>query len=98
MRTKTTAITELPASPDAERHARMIRYSVAMGIRMVCLVLTVVIPDWWRIIPAVGAIALPYFAVVIANNVSSRSMATVSRPGSVVPVSPVPPSPREDAA
>jgi MFS superfamily sulfate permease-like transporter len=76
----------------------MIRYSVAMGIRMVCLVLAVVIPDWWRVIPAIGAIVLPYFAVVIANNVSRRSMATVSRPGSVVPVSPVPPTPREDAA
>ncbi len=39
MRTKPTAITELPSSPDDERRARMIRYSIAMGIRMVCIVL-----------------------------------------------------------
>ncbi|MEO5920898.1 MAG: DUF3099 domain-containing protein [Pseudolysinimonas sp.] len=96
MRTKTTSITELPASPDEERRARMIRYTVAMGIRMVCIVLCVVLPDWWRVIPAVGAIALPYFAVVIANNVSRRTSDTVLRPGSIVPVAPAAPS--EDAA
>ena len=102
MRTKPTAITELPPSPDADRRARMIRYSVAMGIRMVCIVLCVVIPDWWRLIPAVGAIVLPYFAVVIANNASRRVTGPVQRPGSVVPVTPVaaaaPAPPDEDAA
>lgn len=86
MRTKTTAITELPSSPDAERHSRMIRYSVAMGVRVVCLIVAVVVPDWWRVIPAIGAIVLPYFAVVIANNVSRRTTTTVLRPGAVVPV------------
>ena len=101
MRTKPTSITELPASPDEERRARMIRYTVAMGIRMVCIVLCVVLPDWWRVIPAVGAIALPYFAVVIANNASKRVSASVLRPGSIVPVSPsrlASGAPNEDAA
>lgn len=84
MRTKSTAITELPPSPDAERRTRMIRYSLAMAIRMVCLVLAVIIPDWWRIVPIVGAIALPYFAVVIANNVHTASTTRVARPGSLV--------------
>ncbi len=98
MRTKPTAITDLPASPDEDRRARMIRYSVAMGIRMVCLVLCVVIPDWWRLIPAVGAIVLPYFAVVIANNAGRRLSGTVMRPGSVVPVSPAAGPSRGDAA
>jgi MFS superfamily sulfate permease-like transporter len=90
MRMKTTAITELAPSPDDERRTRMIRYAIAMGIRMVCLVLVIVIPDWWRLIPAIGAIALPYFAVVIANNVSGRVGLAVSRPGSIVPVRPAP--------
>ena len=101
MRTKSTAITELPSSPDADRRGRMIRYSVAMGIRMVCIVLCIVVPDWWRILPAVGAIALPYFAVVIANNVSGRNGGRVDRPGAVVPgTPPLRPSrePGEDAA
>jgi hypothetical protein len=87
MRTKPTAITELPQSPDEERRSRMIRYTVAMGIRLVCIVLALVVPDWWRVIPIIGAIALPYVAVVIANNVRSTPSASVARPGAVVPVS-----------
>ena len=86
MRAKPTAITELPSSPDAERRGRMIRYSIAMGIRMVCILVALLVPDWWRLIPAIGAIALPYFAVVIANNASKRVTGPVSRPGSMVPV------------
>ena len=98
MRAKSTVITDLPSSPDQDRHARMIRYSVAMGIRMVCLVLCVVIPDWWRVIPAVGAIVLPYFAVVIANNASRRFLGSVQRPGTVVPATPAAAASGEDAA
>lgn len=86
MRAKPTSITELPSSPDADRHSRMIRYSIAMGIRMVCIVLVVIVPDWWRLVPAIGAVALPYFAVVIANNASRRGAGRVLRPGAVVPV------------
>lgn len=85
MRAKPNTITELPSSPDDERRARMLRYSVAMGIRMVCLVLCVLIPDWWRLIPAIGAVVLPYFAVVIANNATRRTSEAVQRPGSMVP-------------
>lgn len=97
MRTKPTAITDLPSSPDAERRTRMIRYSLAMGIRMVCIALVIVVPDWWRLVPAIGAIVLPYFAVVIANNASRRTAGSVMRPGSIVPVTPAPAA-REDAA
>lgn len=97
MRTKSTVITEIPSSPEAERRLRMIRYSVAMGIRMICLILCFALPDWWRILPAVGAIALPYFAVVIANNVSRRSASVVARPGSMVQIDGVRPSDRDAA-
>ncbi|HWM33989.1 MAG TPA: DUF3099 domain-containing protein [Pseudolysinimonas sp.] len=86
MRTKPTAITELPPSPDAERRARMIRYTIAMSIRMVCFLLAIFIEDWWRVIPLVGALVLPYIAVIIANNVSRAGSARVARPGALVPV------------
>jgi predicted tellurium resistance membrane protein TerC len=86
MRAKPTAITDLPSSPEAERRGRMIRYTIAMGIRMVCIALVIVVPDWWRLAPAIGAIVLPYFAVIIANNASRRPSGTVARPGSVVRV------------
>ena len=43
-----------------------------MGIRVVCFVVTVVLfvnhGGWLTVIPAFGAIALPYFAVVVANS------------------------------
>jgi hypothetical protein len=43
-----------------------------MGLRLVCFVVTVVLfvnhGGWLTVIPAAGAIALPYFAVVIANS------------------------------
>ncbi len=42
-----------------------------MGIRAVCFVIAVVMfvnhLGWLTVIPAVGAIAIPYFAVVFAN-------------------------------
>lgn len=99
MSSKPIAITELPPSPDDERHWRMIKYAIAMGIRLVCIALCIVVPGWWLLIPAFGAIALPYFAVVVANNVSRRTVTRVSRPGSVVRVSPDDrQGPREDAA
>lgn len=86
MRAKPMSITELPPSPDAERHSRMIKYAVAQGIRVICIVLVVVIHNWWALIPAVGAVFLPYFAVVAANNVKHGGSTAVQRPGAIVPV------------
>jgi hypothetical protein len=47
------------------------RYLIMMGIRLVCFVIAVVVfvnhGGWLTAIPAVGAIAIPYFAVVFAN-------------------------------
>jgi len=47
-----------------------------MGIRVICFVVTVVLfvnhAGWLTVIPAFGAIALPYFAVVVANTRDPR--------------------------
>jgi len=88
MRTKPTAITALPPSPDDERRTRMVRYTIAMSVRLVCLILAVVVPDWWKVIPIIGAVVLPYIGVVIANNVSRGPSTAVARPGAVVRVEP----------
>lgn len=45
----------------------MIKYAVAMGIRMVCLILIFVVDGWFKILPVLGAVFLPWIAVVIAN-------------------------------
>jgi hypothetical protein len=81
---KQQSITSLPRSPHDDRRSRMIQYTVAMSIRTVCIVLCLVVPDWWRLIPAIGAVTLPYIAVVLANASNSKPSAEVLRPGGVV--------------
>jgi hypothetical protein len=64
----------------------MIKYAIAQGIRVICIVAVFFVPGWWVLIPAAGAVFLPYFAVVAANNVRRGPSTAVQRPGSVVPV------------
>jgi predicted tellurium resistance membrane protein TerC len=80
-------ITSLPRSPSDDRRSRMIKYSVAMTIRLVCIILAVFLHSWWSLlIFGIGAVVLPYFAVIVAN-VGANNEAAVVRPGSVVRVS-----------
>jgi hypothetical protein len=58
-----------PMSEDIAYRQR--RYLIMMGIRLVCFVIAVVLftngAGWLTAIPVVGAIIIPYFAVVFAN-------------------------------
>jgi hypothetical protein len=80
---KQQSITSLPLSPEAERRNRMIKYSIAMGIRVVCIVMMLFAQGWWLLVCAAGAITLPYFAVVIANVHADPRRSPVVRPGGV---------------
>ena len=64
-------VTEARLSRSAEISQRQRRYLLMMGMRLVCFVVTVVMfvnhAGWLTVIPAAGAILLPYFAVVMAN-------------------------------
>ena len=64
---KRQSVTSLELSPDEERKQRMIKYSIAMSIRTLCIILGVITPGIWMWIFFAGAIFLPYFAVVLAN-------------------------------
>ena len=64
---KKQSATSLEASPDEERRSRMVKYTVAMSIRMVCIVLGVFSQGILMWIFFALAIFLPYFAVVVAN-------------------------------
>lgn len=79
-----TLITELPPSPASGRHSRVVRYTIATLLRLACIALLFVVPDWWRLIPAASAIVLPYVAVVIANRVGSVRAVPILRPGAIV--------------
>lgn len=91
-------ITSLPRSPSDDRRSRMIKYSVAMGIRTLCIIACLFVRDWWLLIPAIGAVVLPYIAVVVAN-VAARNGSAVERPGGLVPVTvPAPGGTASDAS
>ena len=58
-----------PRSEDIAYRER--RYLIMMGIRVACFGLTIVVfvagGRWFAAIPGVGALVIPYFAVVFAN-------------------------------
>ncbi|WP_107503843.1 DUF3099 domain-containing protein [Arthrobacter sp. ERGS1:01] len=60
-------ITNAAEAHSQEMHGRLVKYATAMGIRMVCIVLIFVFDGWFKLIPVVGAVLLPWVAVVIAN-------------------------------
>ena len=64
----------------------MIQYTIAMSIRVVCIVLMLFVHGWWQALCVAGAIILPYIAVVLANVGTSGKTAPVIRPGALVPL------------
>lgn len=61
------SITDAAGAHSEDMRKRMIQYALAMGIRMVCLILIFVVDGWFKIIAVAGAVFLPWIAVVIAN-------------------------------
>jgi len=60
-------ITSAPKALSADQASRQKRYFISMMIRTACFILTVILPSPYRWVALLGAVALPYFAVVIAN-------------------------------
>ena len=64
-------VTQARSSLSDDISFRQRRDLLMMGIRAACFVIAVVMfvnhLGWLTVIPAVGAIAIPYFAVVFAN-------------------------------
>ena len=64
-------VTEAQRSKSADIRYRERRYLIMMAIRVVCFLIAVIVfakgGGWLTAIPAVGAIVIPYFAVVFAN-------------------------------
>jgi len=65
--TEVHSITDAAEAHSEDMRKRMVKYAVAMGIRMVCLILIFVVDGWFKIIAVAGAVFLPWIAVVIAN-------------------------------
>jgi predicted tellurium resistance membrane protein TerC len=76
---KRQSVTSLSVSPEQERKRRMIRYSIAMTIRTICIILGVFSTGVLMWIFFALAIFLPYFAVVMANAQGSRTKSQSDR-------------------
>ncbi len=80
------SVTDAAPGHSEDLDGRMVRYAWMMSIRIVCFVLAVVTPSPWRWLFVVGAVFLPYFAVVMANSQRSTNQKSmdpftpVSRP------------------
>jgi len=60
-------ITSAPNGLSADQAARQKRYFISMMVRTLCFILTVILPSPFRWFALVGAVFLPYVAVVVAN-------------------------------
>lgn len=67
-------VTTVGDAPAVERAQRMKKYAITMSIRMACIVAMPFVEGLWILACALGAVFLPYFAVVVAN-VKSRTAA-----------------------
>lgn len=63
----------------------MVRYCIAMGVRVACVIACFFAQGWWLLAFVIGAVLLPYIAVVIAN-VGYKEGGVVERPASMLPV------------
>lgn len=81
---KPQSLTSIAQSPEDERRSRMLKYTLAMTIRVICIILAMVVQGWLMWVFFAGAILLPYFAVVIANAAGSPGK-TDSLPKAVAP-------------
>ena len=62
----------------------MIKYTIAMSIRVGCIFAMLFVDGWWLAVCAAGAIFLPYVAVVLANVSGPSHTQEVLRPGGLV--------------
>ena len=57
-------------NPTEDRAHRMRMYFIAMTLRLACVLSFFWVHGWWVVIPAIGAVALPWFAVMVGNAVA----------------------------
>jgi hypothetical protein len=66
--TEEYVITTAPESHATDLGRRRRKYIISMSIRLICVVLLFLVPKgWWSILIAIGAVVIPYVAVVDAN-------------------------------
>ncbi len=70
-------VTSAPTSTTDDQSGRVRRYLIMMGVRIALFGLVFVTSGWLRWAAVIGAILIPYFAVVMANAVRPRQVGQV---------------------
>lgn len=73
-------VTSAGVNPTEDRAHRMKMYFIAMTLRLACVLSLFWVTGWWLVFPIVGAIVLPWFAVMVGNAVAHGGEETVSTP------------------
>lgn len=103
-RDEVVRITAAPRAHHDDQHARIVRYTLSMSIRVVCLVLAFVTTGPLQWVMVAGAVVLPYIAVVMANAGRERTADPAAYTLTAPTVTPLPPrslpaaAPHPDAA
>ena len=63
----TASVSDVGQSLSKDQSSRAKRYFISMMVRTLCFILAVILPSPYRWFALLGAVTLPYFAVVIAN-------------------------------
>ncbi|WP_232299611.1 DUF3099 domain-containing protein [Leucobacter komagatae] len=63
-------VTSAGVNPAEDRAHRMRMYFIAMTLRVACVLSLFWVSGWWLIIPAIGSVVLPWFAVMVGNAVA----------------------------
>ena len=61
------SISDVGISLSKDQSARQRKYFISMMIRTFCFILAVILPSPWRWVALIGAVTLPYIAVIAAN-------------------------------
>lgn len=69
-------ITDAREAASQEISSRMLHYGLAMGFRMACFIGMIFVDGWIRWALLAFAVFLPYFAVLLANQVDQRTVAS----------------------
>ena len=88
---KPQSTTSVPRAPHEEAGARFTKYLITMGIRIACFILMVVITPygWYTWVFGVGAMVLPYVAVVLANVGQDAHIPQAESPERAIDAAPV---------
>lgn len=79
------SITSAAAGRSGDLDARVNRYFISMGIRTLCFILAIFVSGPMRWVFITGAILLPYVAVIMANQPSTRRGSGPVRPAAPAP-------------